>query len=94
MPELSIRKIIEKTLSGEIRIPSFQRGFVWEPEKVAFFIDSLCCACSPFFVGVGNSFHNAFWVYLRYHQGRRPVQNGRDEKPMRPDRPGPPYEGM
>ena len=24
MPELSIRKIIEKTLSGEIRIPSFQ----------------------------------------------------------------------
>ena len=32
MPELSIRKIIEKTLSGEIRIPSFQRGFVWEPE--------------------------------------------------------------
>ena len=25
MPELSIRKIIEKTLSGEIRIPSFQR---------------------------------------------------------------------
>ena len=35
MPELSIRKIIEKTLSGEIRIPSFQRGFVWEPEKVA-----------------------------------------------------------
>lgn len=41
MPELSIRKIIEKTLSGEIRIPSFQRGFVWEPEKVAFFIDSL-----------------------------------------------------
>lgn len=43
MPELSIRKIIEKTLSGEIRIPSFQRGFVWEPEKVAFFIDSLSC---------------------------------------------------
>lgn len=41
MPELSIRKIIEKTLSGEIRIPSFQRGFVWEPEKVCLFIDSL-----------------------------------------------------
>jgi len=41
MRELSIRKIIDKTLSGEIRIPSFQRGFVWEPEKVAFFIDSL-----------------------------------------------------
>lgn len=41
MAELSIRKIIDKTLSGEIRIPSFQRGFVWEPEKIAFFIDSL-----------------------------------------------------
>lgn len=41
MAELPIRKIIDKTLSGEIRIPSFQRGFVWEPEKVAFFVDSL-----------------------------------------------------
>ncbi|WP_102412500.1 GmrSD restriction endonuclease domain-containing protein [Beduinella massiliensis] len=41
MAEISIRRIIEKTLTGEIRIPSFQRGFVWEPEKVAFFIDSL-----------------------------------------------------
>lgn len=41
MDGLSIRKIIEKTISGELRIPSFQRGFVWEPEKVAFFIDSL-----------------------------------------------------
>lgn len=41
MTDLSIRKIIDKTLSGEIRIPSFQRGFVWDPEKVAFFIDSL-----------------------------------------------------
>lgn len=41
MNGLPIRKIIEKTLSGELRIPSFQRGFVWEPEKVAFFIDSL-----------------------------------------------------
>lgn len=41
MAELPIRKIIDKIISGEIRIPSFQRGFVWEPEKVAFFIDSL-----------------------------------------------------
>ena len=41
MTDLYSRKIIDKTLSGEIRIPSFQRGFVWEPEKVAFFIDSL-----------------------------------------------------
>lgn len=41
MDNLSIRKIIEKISSGEIRIPSFQRGFVWEPEAVAFLMDSL-----------------------------------------------------
>lgn len=41
MDDLTIRKIIEKISSGEIRIPSFQRGFVWEPEAVAFLMDSL-----------------------------------------------------
>lgn len=41
MEGLSIRKIIEKFSSGEIRIPSFQRGFVWDSEAIAFFIDSL-----------------------------------------------------
>lgn len=41
MENLSIRKIIDKISSGEIRIPSFQRGFVWEPEAVAFLMDSL-----------------------------------------------------
>ena len=41
MDNLSIRKIIDKISSGEIRIPSFQRGFVWEPEAVAFLMDSL-----------------------------------------------------
>ena len=41
MVGLSIRKIIDKFTSGEIRIPSFQRGFVWEEDDVAFFIDSL-----------------------------------------------------
>lgn len=41
MDSLSIRKIIDKISSGEIRIPSFQRGFVWEPDAVAFFMDSL-----------------------------------------------------
>ena len=41
MEGLSIRKIIDKITSGEIRIPSFQRGFVWEEDDVAFFIDSL-----------------------------------------------------
>lgn len=41
MDSLSIRKIISQIASGAIRIPSFQRGFVWEPEDVAFFMDSL-----------------------------------------------------
>lgn len=41
MEGLSIRKIIDKITSGEIRIPSFQRGFVWEENDVAFFMDSL-----------------------------------------------------
>ena len=36
MENLSIRKIIEQIASGQIRIPSFQRDFVWEPEDVAF----------------------------------------------------------
>lgn len=36
MENLSIRKIIDKISSGEIRIPSFQRGFVWEPDSIAF----------------------------------------------------------
>ena len=41
MENLPIRKIIDKIGSGEIRIPSFQRGFVWEPDAVAFLMDSL-----------------------------------------------------
>ena len=41
MEGLSIRKIVDKISSGEIRIPSFQRGFVWEPDAIAFFMDSL-----------------------------------------------------
>lgn len=41
MEGLTIRKIITQIANGGIRIPSFQRGFVWEPEDVAFFLDSL-----------------------------------------------------
>lgn len=36
-----IKKIVDKINSGEIRIPAFQRGFVWDPERVAFLMDSL-----------------------------------------------------
>lgn len=41
MEQLMIRDIISQVTEGSLRIPSFQRGFVWEPENVAFFIDSL-----------------------------------------------------
>jgi hypothetical protein len=38
---LSIRKLIDRITSGDIRIPAFQRGYVWKPDQVAFFLDSL-----------------------------------------------------
>lgn len=38
---LSIRKIIERIVSGEIRIPAFQREFVWSSEQVSFLLDSI-----------------------------------------------------
>ena len=36
-----IRQIIERVTSGDIRIPAFQRGYVWEPEQAAFLLDSV-----------------------------------------------------
>ncbi len=41
MASLSIRKIIEQVTSGAIRIPAFQRGFVWDAEHVAYLMDSI-----------------------------------------------------
>lgn len=38
---LTIRKLIDRTSSGDIRIPAFQRDFVWESEQVAFLLDSI-----------------------------------------------------
>lgn len=38
---ITIRKIIDRVISGEIRIPAFQRGFVWSPNQVAFLMDSI-----------------------------------------------------
>jgi len=38
---LTIRGLIERVQQGTIRIPKFQRGFVWEPEDVAFLMDSI-----------------------------------------------------
>jgi hypothetical protein len=41
MDTITIREIIEQVSRGQIRVPAFQRGFVWEPERVAFLIDSI-----------------------------------------------------
>ena len=38
---LTISKIIERISSGDIRIPAFQRNFIWEPDQVAFLLDSI-----------------------------------------------------
>jgi hypothetical protein len=41
MDALSIRHTIEKITNGQIRIPAFQRGFVWDADLVAHLMDSI-----------------------------------------------------
>jgi len=41
MESISIREILDQILRGQIRIPAFQRGFVWEPDRVAYLMDSI-----------------------------------------------------
>ena len=41
MSDIFVDEIIQKVLSGQIRIPTFQRGFVWDADKVAVLMDSL-----------------------------------------------------
>ena len=38
---LSIRKILDAVISGSIRVPAFQRAFVWEMDRVAYLMDSI-----------------------------------------------------
>ncbi|MEP0881825.1 DUF262 domain-containing protein [Trichocoleus sp. ST-U3] len=38
---LFIRNIITQVISGQIRVPTFQRGFVWDADRVAFLMDSI-----------------------------------------------------
>ena len=38
---LFIKQLISDLERGRIRIPSFQRGFVWNAEQVAYFINSI-----------------------------------------------------
>ncbi|MBC6477493.1 MAG: DUF262 domain-containing protein [Hormoscilla sp. GM7CHS1pb] len=40
-PYLSIAYLINDIERGRIRIPSFQRGFVWDRDRVLYFIDSI-----------------------------------------------------
>jgi hypothetical protein len=37
----TIRSLLQRITDGEIRIPAFQREFVWEPDRVQFLMDSI-----------------------------------------------------
>lgn len=41
MADLSIREILDLVPRGQIRVPAFQRGFVWDSDMVAFLMDSI-----------------------------------------------------
>ncbi|MFE6965657.1 DUF262 domain-containing protein [Agromyces sp. NPDC057679] len=41
MADLNIDKIMSRIKSGEIRIPGFQRSYVWEPQQAALLMDSI-----------------------------------------------------
>ena len=38
---LTIRRVIERVISGEVRIPAFQRDWIWTPQQVSFLLDSI-----------------------------------------------------
>lgn len=41
MSDFSIRDILNQINKGNLRIPAFQRGFVWDTDSVAFLMDSI-----------------------------------------------------
>lgn len=41
MEVLTIREVLDSIYRGQVRIPTFQRGFVWDPDRVAFLMDSI-----------------------------------------------------
>ena len=41
MYEYTIRQILDLVPKGLVRVPAFQRGFVWDSEMVAFLMDSI-----------------------------------------------------
>jgi len=38
---ITIRQLLQRVSDGEIRIPAFQREFIWEPDRVQFLMDSI-----------------------------------------------------
>lgn len=40
MEPMTIRALIEAVYKGQVRVPAFQREFVWEPDRIALFVDS------------------------------------------------------
>lgn len=38
---MQIQRLIERVMHGEIRVPGFQRKFVWDPERAALLMDSI-----------------------------------------------------
>lgn len=38
---ITIRQLLQRITEGEIRIPAFQREFIWEPDRVQFLMDSI-----------------------------------------------------
>jgi hypothetical protein len=38
---ISIKNILRRVIEGELRVPAFQRNFVWNPDRVQFLMDSL-----------------------------------------------------
>lgn len=38
---ITIRQLLQRISDGEIRVPAFQRDFVWEPDRVQFLMDSI-----------------------------------------------------
>ena len=38
---ITIRQLLQRITDGEIRIPAFQREFVWDPDRVQFLMDSI-----------------------------------------------------
>lgn len=41
METITIREVVDQVLRGQIRIPAFQRGFIWGPDRVAYLMDSI-----------------------------------------------------